>query len=152
MQVDWFVDSSILCLILRTTVTSLSSFKNTRYKTHRILYTSILVFLFEHVRRHTSCVRDDKRLPLVFVLTLGSILRRDKIQLALGMILAHPHRLLKTVKIKFVYNSTVCHWQQFLLSLPLNAAPPWHLKYTTLDWNFDTVRMSVYLSLCIYII
>ena len=27
-------------------------------------YASIPVFLFERVRKHTSCARDDKRLPL----------------------------------------------------------------------------------------
>ena len=30
------------------------------------------VFLFERVRKHTSCVRDDKRLPLEYALTSRS--------------------------------------------------------------------------------
>ena len=45
-------------------MTSLSAPKDTRCNFARcILYVSILVFLFEHVRKHTSCARDDKRLP-----------------------------------------------------------------------------------------
>ena len=56
---------TILCLIPRTTVTSLSAPKDT-HAARCILYhvyASIPVFLFERVRKHTSCARYDKRLP-----------------------------------------------------------------------------------------
>ena len=45
----------------------------------RILYASIPVFLFERVRKHTSCARDDKRLPPEYVLTSRSFSRWDKV-------------------------------------------------------------------------
>ena len=61
---------AILCLIQRTTVTSLSAPKDTPAR--RILYASIPVFIFERVRKHTSCARDDKRLCLEYALTSRS--------------------------------------------------------------------------------
>ena len=61
---------AILCLIQRTTVTSLSAPKDTPAR--RILYASIPVFIFERVRKHTSFARDDKRLCLKYALTSRS--------------------------------------------------------------------------------
>ena len=49
------------------------------HATRRMLYASIPVFLFERVRRHTSCARDDKRLPLECTLTSRSFSRWDKV-------------------------------------------------------------------------
>ena len=46
----------ILCLIPRTTVTSLSAPKNTRCKMHPLCVNP--GFRFERVRKQTSCVRD----------------------------------------------------------------------------------------------
>ena len=45
----------------------------------RILYASILVFLFEHVRKHTSCVQDNNRLLPAYAPTSHLFLRRDKV-------------------------------------------------------------------------
>ena len=59
---------TILCLIPRRI-----------HAARRILYASILVFLFECVRKHTSCARDDKRLPSEYALTSLSFSRWDKV-------------------------------------------------------------------------
>ena len=45
----------------------------------RILHVSILVFLFECVRKHTSCACDDKRLPPEYALTSRSFSRWDTV-------------------------------------------------------------------------
>ena len=45
----------------------------------RILYASIPVFLFERVRKHTSCARDDMRLPPEYALTSRLFSRWDKV-------------------------------------------------------------------------
>ena len=49
------------------------------YATTRILYVSIQGFLFERVRKHTCYVRDNKHLPLEYVLTSLLFSRRDKV-------------------------------------------------------------------------
>ena len=49
------------------------------HATRRILYASITVFLFERVRKHTSCARDDKRLPPEYTLTSRSFSSWDKV-------------------------------------------------------------------------
>ena len=67
----------ILCLIQRTTVTSLNAPTRT-HAARRILYASIPVFLFLRVRKHTSCAQDYKRLPPEYVLMSRSFSRWDK--------------------------------------------------------------------------
>ena len=47
----------------------------------RILCASTPVFLFERVRKHTSCTRDDKRLPPEYALMSRSFSRWDKVYL-----------------------------------------------------------------------
>ena len=68
---------TILRLIPRTTVTSLT--RPSIHAARRILYTSISVFLFERVRKHTSCARSDKRLPPEYALTSRSFSRWDQV-------------------------------------------------------------------------
>ena len=65
--------SIILCLTPRTTVTSLEHAQG--YTLQDASYASIPVFLFEGVRKHTSCERIDERLPLESALTSQSFSR-----------------------------------------------------------------------------
>ena len=67
---------SILCLIPRTTVSSLSAPNDVRCKTHPI-YASIPGFFFEHVRKQTCYAHDKKHLLLEYALKSLSFLNRD---------------------------------------------------------------------------
>ena len=49
------------------------------HASRRILYASIPVFLFERVKKTTSCARDDKRLCLEYALTPRSFSGWDKV-------------------------------------------------------------------------
>ena len=66
---------SILCFIPRTTMTSLSAHQDTWC----ILYASTPMILFECMRKHTSCARDNQRLRLEYTLTSQSFSRWDNI-------------------------------------------------------------------------
>ena len=72
---------TILCLIPRTTVTSLIASTNTHCKTQPNMRQSRCYFL--NGWENTSCARDDKHLPPEYALTSQSFLRWDKVYTSL---------------------------------------------------------------------
>ena len=68
---------TILCLIPRTTVTSLSAPKDTRCKTHPLCVNPGVPF--ERFRKHASCACHNKRLRPEYAMTSRSFSRWDKV-------------------------------------------------------------------------
>ena len=62
--------SAIVCLIPRTNVTLLRAPERI-HAARRIFFVS--VFLFERVRKHSSCMRDNKCLPPEYALTSDTV-------------------------------------------------------------------------------